>query len=650
MLRKILIFSLLLTFNFIQTKGQTLVDQIEQGEVIWKFSKPRPVGQFANGDWWVLAPVTITEILPQYKKIKDSVSVSSKVILLTFYINGWEVNPVANVYKHGFDGALYYNVSDPSKSYFDSTLVPKLPYTVTIGAVDSSGGAVSIVKVVSNLDKGGKNYLPSRRIKSAKVLTVVSSIPEGNGANLFRPPYVRGEKPFYSVDNIRWDRLPSYNSPVSSPPTLESIESLYRNTGLAHTRAVRLLLPVDAYVSDYQPANCPSINEALLRLMLNDKTNEEKKSALIAVLQRGIDIIHWQIQGNVYPESGHQPGWLAIPSFTAALLGIDKYKVFVQTLAEVLGNERYSRKNFHEYCLLHESIWNPDVVLWGEGDGEDSYWAYIIKGSGNRSIVDPYGYIDGGKPSEFVYSYQVICINGYKGEILCAHLMPAMREVWFDSVYIRMTKYVDRMVNLGKWTQPDSCAPAEGIWRGVGSKNGKPCTSAMPSPDGGDTCILSYDNYRKTFGPDPNNPGKCICDKDPSDGIGRFPYSHGNQVGWQYKSKFVDAMWDEYRNLVGPPVLINNNQMMVKNFELYQNYPNPFNTITIIRYEIPKEIRVVLKIYDMLGREVKTLVDEIRPVGIHDVQFDASGLTSGIYFCKLIAGNHVFVRKMNLIK
>lgn len=170
------------------------------------------------------------------------------------------------------------------------------------------------------------------------------------------------------------------------------------------------------------------------------------------------------------------------------------------------------------------------------------------------------------------------------------------------------------------------------------------------SPDGGDTCILSYDNYRKTFGPDPNNPGKCICDKDPSDGIGRFPYSHGNQVGWQYKSKFVDAMWDEYRNLVGPPVLINNNQMMVKNFELYQNYPNPFNTITIIRYEIPKEIRVVLKIYDMLGREVKTLVDEIRPVGIHDVQFDASGLTSGIYFCKLIAGNHVFVRKMNLIK
>ncbi|MCX7725946.1 MAG: hypothetical protein N2053_03750 [Chitinispirillaceae bacterium] len=51
--------------------------------------------------------------------------------------------------------------------------------------------------------------MPFRRIKSAKVLTVVSKIPEGNGAKLFRPPYVKGEKPFYSVDSIRWERLPS---------------------------------------------------------------------------------------------------------------------------------------------------------------------------------------------------------------------------------------------------------------------------------------------------------------------------------------------------------------------------------------------------------------------------------------------------------
>ena len=178
--------------------AQITSDSVKQGEVTWKFSAPRPVGQFANGDWWVLAPVTITEILPEYKKIKDSVSLySTDIISLTFYVNGWEVNPVANQYKHGFDGALYYNKTDPGKSYFDSTLVPKLPYSVTSEDVANSGGAVSIVKIVSNMTKdAGKNYLPYRRIKSAKVLTVVSGIPQDNGSKLFRPPYVKGEKPF----------------------------------------------------------------------------------------------------------------------------------------------------------------------------------------------------------------------------------------------------------------------------------------------------------------------------------------------------------------------------------------------------------------------------------------------------------------------
>ncbi|MCX7985193.1 MAG: T9SS type A sorting domain-containing protein [Bacteroidetes bacterium] len=648
--RMILYVTLLIVFIFPLASGE-IADSVRQGEVVWRFSEARPVGQFANGDWWVLAPVTITEILPEYKKITDSVDLYPKIRFLTFYVNGWEVNPIANQYKHGFDGALYYNDTDPSKSYFDSTLVPKLPYTVTVGAVDSSGGAVSIVKAVSNLTKDpGRNYLPFRRIRSAKVLTVVSRIPEGNGAKLFRPPYVKGEKPFYSVDSIRWDRLPSYQSPVSNPPTLDTIWSLFSKVGLAHARAVRLMLPVDAYVSDYQPGNCPSINEALLRLMLNDKTNEQKKPALIAVLQRGIDMIHWQMLGNVHPESGHQPGLLAIPTFTAALLEVSKYKVFVKTLAQVLGNERYTRKDFHEDCMLHPSSWNPNLILWGEVDTEDKYWEYIIKGTGNRSIKDPYGFIDGGKSPE--PSYQAICINGYKGEALCAHLMPAMRDVWDDSVYIKLIKYVDRMVQLGKWTQPDPCAPAEGKWRGSGPKNGLPCTSAMPSPVNGDTCILSYGNYRKTFGPDPNNPGKCLCDTDSSDGIGRFPYVHGNQMGWQYKSKFVDTMWAVYRKVSAPPTKVERDELLIVDgaIELFQNYPNPFNPKTLIRYEVPEKSWVVMKVFDLLGREIVTLVNGIKEPGVYEVEFNAENLASGVYIYRLVGGNNVSVKKMSVVK
>jgi hypothetical protein len=85
-------------------------------------------------------------------------------------------------------------------------------------------------------------------------------------------------------------------------------------------------------------------------------------------------------------------------------------------------------------------------------------------------------------------------------------------------------------------------------------------------------------------------------------------------------------------------------------FKLMQNYPNPFNPSTMIEYTLAKESFVRLKIYDVLGREIKTLVDEKESVGKHTVQFDASGLTSGIYFYRITAGGFSQSQKMILIK
>ncbi|MEO0293362.1 MAG: LamG-like jellyroll fold domain-containing protein [candidate division WOR-3 bacterium] len=85
-------------------------------------------------------------------------------------------------------------------------------------------------------------------------------------------------------------------------------------------------------------------------------------------------------------------------------------------------------------------------------------------------------------------------------------------------------------------------------------------------------------------------------------------------------------------------------------FELYQNYPNPFNPVTRIQYEIPSQGRVLLKVYDILGREVAKLVDEVKQAGKYEVEFDGSKLSSGVYFYKLMVGDNAFVRKMVLIK
>ena len=85
-------------------------------------------------------------------------------------------------------------------------------------------------------------------------------------------------------------------------------------------------------------------------------------------------------------------------------------------------------------------------------------------------------------------------------------------------------------------------------------------------------------------------------------------------------------------------------------YELKQNYPNPFNPFTSIQFQIVNQGMVTLKIYDMLGREVKTLVNEIKSPGKYVISFDASGLSSGVYFYKMTAGEFTNVKRMVLIK
>jgi len=89
---------------------------------------------------------------------------------------------------------------------------------------------------------------------------------------------------------------------------------------------------------------------------------------------------------------------------------------------------------------------------------------------------------------------------------------------------------------------------------------------------------------------------------------------------------------------------------VIKDYALAQNYPNPFNPATIITYQLPKSGSVTLKIYDMLGKEVKTLVNEQKEMGRYTVQFDASSLASGMYVYQLRANDYTSTKKMLLLK
>ena len=144
-------------------------------------------------------------------------------------------------------------------------------------------------------------------------------------------------------------------------------------------------------------------------------------------------------------------------------------------------------------------------------------------------------------------------------------------------------------------------------------------------------------------------------------------YSAGNSTNNDTIPVYFDK-WNHAENLavhiVEEPVYVANKNLPLENFILFQNYPNPFNPSTKIRFAIPSNVKsemlnVSLKVYDVLGNEVATLVNEELHTGEYEVHFDASSnssfrltrdLTSGIYLYQLKTGNLIQTKKMLLLK
>ncbi len=502
---------------------------ITQYGITWTFDQEYEYGQFANGDYWVLGPVTITRIEPDavvdYHNLGGGICTGGSTgnsacaaavaaqypgydarcngqergtgdCIASYVQNGWEVNPVV-AGPHGFQVGC-------GGGNLDASLVPSLPYT------SPPTGTVSVVKTIPS---GSSRPC----IKVAAVLTIVTERPPDNGASVFRPPYVGTDKPYYRVSDLRTDLLPSYK-PVGSPPSLAYIEERFRRLRLDHKEGAigRSLRPADA-MHDYQPMNSIDLIEGALRFMLD--TDEDIMPALIQYVQAGIDRVYTILDGQTWPPGGgHETAHLLPAAFTAIMLDIQPAKDLLKQ-ADFFHASRY--------------LWSQTaegVHLWGESSSELAYWTYIMTGGGSRSNRDPYGYIDGGEAGT---AYQLITSQQHKGEVLAAELMPVLKDAWPAADLAKATNYAERWVNHGTWTQPDPCAPYDG----------------NPS------------NYGITFGPDPHNPGMCILDPDlayyngPTDfacqagrACGRYPEKHGSsRDGGQYRSDFVAAMWDAYR-------------------------------------------------------------------------------------------------------
>lgn len=114
----------------------------------------------------------------------------------------------------------------------------------------------------------------------------------------------------------------------------------------------------------------------------------------------------------------------------------------------------------------------------------------------------------------------------------------------------------------------------------------------------------------------------------------------GGESEWSHIWKFTTADVTGVISKLGAPT----------EYKLFQNYPNPFNPSTIIRYDIPERVHTRLSIFNTMGQEIATLVNEIQEAGYHETIFDASHLPSGVYIYRLQAGEYVESRKMLLLK
>jgi hypothetical protein len=136
---------------------------------------------------------------------------------------------------------------------------------------------------------------------------------------------------------------------------------------------------------------------------------------------------------------------------------------------------------------------------------------------------------------------------------------------------------------------------------------------------------------------------------EPSDSI--YHDGFGIGVSMNKREYLIGAPYGRKAYLYSPyPMSINDEGGLLTDYFLFQNYPNPFNPVTKIKFSIPRSEVVQINVYDVLGKEIKTLLNEYKQAGTYEIEFDATSLPSGVYFYRMISGNYSETKKMILLR
>ena len=313
----------------------TSQSSVTQYGITWTFDREYPVGQFANGDYWVIGPATITDITPGWNGEK----------------NGTMINPAVSG-EHGYHARVFgyragLNVAAGLSTANPLTVNPTSSVISTIGWSVGDPGAPA-----ATASMAGAPY-PSLRV--AAVLTVVDAAPpEGS----FRPPYCGTDKPLYSTAQLQPSLLPQLPR-VASMPTLASMERGIQRVWIDHKGWwTGSYIRPNENLPNYGRDLSTRFNDASLMLMV-DFTPAQKRNLMIYAVQHGIDL--YAVLVNSPPGAywgdfggGHGPGrkW---PILLAGLLLGDAGMTNIGTT--------YGPEKFQEDCQTYLS---GGVPTWGE--------------------------------------------------------------------------------------------------------------------------------------------------------------------------------------------------------------------------------------------------------------------------------------------
>jgi len=487
--------------------------QVSQYGITWTFDKSYPVGQFVNGDYWVVGPVEILSVIPAPGSSKSNVSAQEKSRYGATALvddrrmrNGSmiiEKPEASSGDKTGFGLQGYdsraLNYSPDRSVQFPCSLKTNRSLISTISSETYNNGKLATPYLLGEKDILMCKPTAPVALRAAAVLTCLKSAPPPNA---FRPPYAGTQKPIYRAGDIQWNLLPDLPA-LQSSPDWDVMECIFERPWLDHISSWLIQHTFPGENGPHYGREFARMSSLAALMLLQDVPRKTKETLMIRYLQLGIDLSGLAQCGRQwFSDGGHWQGRKWPILFASLMLDDDALRTFppvdlsraVYGRARVLASDAVKRPT----TFFQEDL---DYYYGQGGDGQNTLWQMVWH-TGPRPPYQEIPRADLSDKKKFADGYRLNNVASGVGVALAAQLMGAKaiwsHEAFFDYMDYWMTEapedvpewlpqgatrvydlFVEKMWDAYRDSVPDQPAgasPVKWVWK----KGSTGCWEANP--------------------------------------------------------------------------------------------------------------------------------------------------------------------------